>query len=408
MKIDRRKKNDDIINMQLGGVRKAIGYRLLHHFKPPLTEDSNMTKKVTTEEFISRAKSVHGNRYGYSKSKYKNNSSKLIINCEDHGDFEQAPKAHLRGQGCHLCARREQAKRQILTSDEFLSRASKVHGDKYDYSKSTYVSSRVKITIKCSKHGSFKLTANAHLNGQGCKECGTSARDEAMRLTTNEFIKKSMEKHGDRYVYNKSIYINAKEKIIITCKEHGDFSQEASSHIQGAGCPSCSLDRRASKLMRRNADFINLAHSVHGDIYDYRNVKYIGARRKVEIICKEHGSFMQSAGDHLAGKGCSSCAITGFDKSKEGFTYFLLGELGVKVGITNKPKQRLQQLKSSTPFDFHLIAKVKTTGAEAMRKEKHYHRKYESAGLTGFDGATEWLRYSPELMNEIMNENPAI
>jgi len=58
-------------------------------------------------------------------------------------------------------------------------------------------------------------------------------------LTTEEFIKKSKKAHGDRYDYTKSIYHRSTDKIIIICKIHGEFTQNASSHIQGKGCFKC-------------------------------------------------------------------------------------------------------------------------------------------------------------------------
>ncbi|UVX30154.1 endonuclease [Klebsiella phage VLCpiS13c] len=116
---------------------------------------------------------------------------------------------------------------------------------------------------------------------------------------------------------------------------------------------------------------------------------------------------MMSPSNHLAGKGCSGCARYGFDYKMDGFVYFLMGDGVIKVGITNDIRQRISRLSRRTPFEFSLIAKIKTAGEEAAKIEKYYHRKYESAGLSGFDGATEWLEYSPELMNEIMNENPS-
>lgn len=154
--------------------------------------------------------------------------------------------------------------------------------------------------------------------------------------------------------------------------------------------------------------FICSAESIHGKRYDYSMANYDNTHTKVAIKCRIHGIFFMSPSNHLAGKGCRGCAQYGFNSEKEGFVYFLMSEKGIKVGITNNLSKRITRLANRTPFDFHIIANVKTTGIEAICKEKYYHRKYESAHLTGFDGATEWLRYSPELMSEIMNENNAL
>jgi hypothetical protein len=56
--------------------------------------------KLTTEEFIERAKIVHGDRYDYTEVKYINTKTKVIIICSEHNKFEQIPETHLLGQGC--------------------------------------------------------------------------------------------------------------------------------------------------------------------------------------------------------------------------------------------------------------------------------------------------------------------
>jgi hypothetical protein len=113
-----------------------------------------------------------------------------------------------------------------------------IHGDKYSYEKVVYIGALDKITITCPKHGDFTQTPSNHLKGQGCKSC----QYENMTSSTDEFIEKAIEVHGDRYSYEKVVYVNALTKIIITCPKHGDFLQRPSSHLQGMGCNSCALE----------------------------------------------------------------------------------------------------------------------------------------------------------------------
>ena len=122
----------------------------------------------TTDEFIAKAKKIHGDKYDYSKVNYVNNYTKVCIICHEHGEFWQTPGAHLRGQGCPKC----KSKKQTCTTDEFIAKAKKIHGDKYDYSKVEYVNRKTKVCIICPKHGEFWQTPSAHLRGQGCPKCG--------------------------------------------------------------------------------------------------------------------------------------------------------------------------------------------------------------------------------------------
>lgn len=62
-----------------------------------------MSKRLTTELFILAACKVHGDRYDYSLVEYVNNYTKVRILCREHGEFLQSPNHHLRGKGCKAC-----------------------------------------------------------------------------------------------------------------------------------------------------------------------------------------------------------------------------------------------------------------------------------------------------------------
>ncbi len=127
-----------------------------------------MGKKLTTKEFIKKAKIYHGNRYNYSKVKYVNSKTKIMIICKKHGEFLQTPSKHLMGQGCFKCGCEKIVSLKSITTKEFIKRAIKIHNNKYDYSKVEYKNAHTKITIICKKHGKFKQSPNSHLRGRGC------------------------------------------------------------------------------------------------------------------------------------------------------------------------------------------------------------------------------------------------
>lgn len=59
--------------------------------------------KLTVEEFILRANYIHNNKYDYSRVRYKNIRTPVIIKCPHHGYFKQEPSSHLKGCGCPAC-----------------------------------------------------------------------------------------------------------------------------------------------------------------------------------------------------------------------------------------------------------------------------------------------------------------
>lgn len=221
------------------------------------------------------------------------------------------------------------------------------------------------------------------------------------KLTIEEFISRAKDVHGNKYEYNLVKFNKIHDKISITCRYHGEFLQRSYSHLAGFGCPMCSGMKKMSL-----SDFISKATAIHGDKYGYTNVKYKNNHTPVTITCMKHGDFTQRPSSHTSGRGCPSCAVRGFDRNRVSFVYFLMGDGSIKVGVTKDIKSRVRYLKMVTPFDFVLIHKIKTDGVKASKIEKYYHKKYESSGFKGFNGATEWLKYSSELMNEIMREAP--
>lgn len=132
-----------------------------------------MRKKLTTEEFIEKARKVHGDRYDYSNVFYEKSSIPVIITCRICGhDFKQTPNSHLAGHGCRYCANEENSLRQRMPFSDFLAECRKHYGDKYDYSKVQYVNGDSLITVICPKHGEFTVTRDLHTSGkQGCPFC---------------------------------------------------------------------------------------------------------------------------------------------------------------------------------------------------------------------------------------------
>lgn len=140
------------------------------------------------------------------------------------------------------------------------------------------------------------------------------------RLTTKEFIEKSIAKHGNKYDYSLTEYVRSRDKVKIICPKHGTFEQRADSHLSGNGCPECQKEwtdehkQNLAESSRRSRGFttkqwIEIAESVHGDKYDYSLVNYINQRTKVKIVCPIHGEFMQNAGSHIQGTGCPQCGF---------------------------------------------------------------------------------------------------
>lgn len=281
----------------------------------------------------------------------------------------------------------------------FIEKARAVHGDRYDYGRVVYAHSQEKVIITCTKHGDFEQRPNCHLKGYGCAKCG---REEMAAKLSQEakdgFIEKACAIHGDRYDYSRVFYIRSKDNVTITCKQHGDFEQTPNRHLKGYGCYKCGRNSAAAENTQKAKDvFIERSRAAHGDRYSYDRVVYVRSSDKIIITCKQHGDFEQTPGSHLRGRGCPSCPAR-YDQPTN--LYLIRNGLGkVKVGYAIDLNRRITELNSTAPFKAELLEAWTLPDMPTVRKiESKAHRKLAKfhAGLSGFEGATEWFNTTPE------------
>jgi len=317
--------------------------------------------KYNIETFIKKAKEVHGDKYDYSKVDLENKDERgrICIICPEHGEFWQRPGGHLSGRGCAACS-----SVLPLTLEEFIKRAKEIHGDKYDYSKVNYKGRLYKVCILCPEHGEFFQFANIHLQGHGCPKCGRIKRDNSCKksldyikekcnilfnnkykilntdyngtystlnilcpehgifkstanrllsghscpkcggnapLTTEEFIKRAKEIHGDKYDYSKVDFISTNKRVKIICPKHGEFLQFANGHLSGCGCPHCnqsSLEREVSVFL--NKENIKYIHQKRAKWLGRQSLDFYLPEYNIAIECQGIQHF--KACEHFGGE----------------------------------------------------------------------------------------------------------
>ncbi len=214
------------------------------------------------------------------------------------------------------------AAKNAMTVEEFIKRATEVHGSKFSYVSTVYKNSTTVVDITCKLHGTFSILPLNHITQhQGCPTCGIIATGIANTSTLEEFICKARNTHGDFYSYTKAIYVNSITPLLVTCPTHGDFLQKPIHHyFQGSGCPSCNT------------------------------------------------------------------AYGGFKPYKPGTLYYLSINNGqaYKIGITNKTVaarfsiHEMQSIRVLATWDFNI-------GRDAHMKEQEILKKYKSFQYTGDD-----------------------
>jgi hypothetical protein len=197
-------------------------------------------KKLSTEEFISKSKNIHNNKYDYSKVNYLGDNKKVEIICPIHKTFWQRAGAHIAGHGCRKCYNATISARVRITTEQFIKECQLKHNNKYIYENTVYNSNNDKIQITCPIHGLFYLIAINHLRGCGCEKCYKENNfNRTLNIRTKNFIDKSTKIHNNKYDYSKVNYKRKSDKVEIICPIHNSFWQTASDHLSGSDCPKC-------------------------------------------------------------------------------------------------------------------------------------------------------------------------
>lgn len=219
--------------------------------------------KLTQEDFLAKAKVIHGEKYSYDKAIYTKGHAKLIITCGEHGDFEMSATNHLSGQNCPSCN-----KHAPLTTESLISKLVELRGNQYDYSKIEHQHTNIPVTVICPEHGEFLATTHNLLDPRTiicCHRCNPRGKVRC----TKDFIEDASLIHQNIYDYSKVDYQASIEKVIISCSTHGDFLQRPNDHLSGDGCPLCGKGR-CSKICIEwldkiaSTEKISIQHAING------------------------------------------------------------------------------------------------------------------------------------------------
>lgn len=264
---------------------------------------------LTNEEYAEKCNKIHNNKYDYSLVNYVGTKYKVLITCPIHGTFMQNAGVHLRGAGCFHCGRIKAIDNTRTPINDYIKKAREVHGEKFDYSLVKFQSVNDEIEIICPVHGLIKQRASGHLK-YGCARCHFDSK----LLTNEDFIKKSKKHHEETYDYSKTIYNGHRNKVIIICKEHGEFEQLAGEHIRGAGCPICSSSKGEKKINKLLTS-LGIDYKSEYKIKD-SNYKYDFYIPSGNILIEYDGEQHFKPIDHFGGKAMFEKQII-IDKEKD-------------------------------------------------------------------------------------------
>jgi hypothetical protein len=289
-------------------------------------------KKHTTQQFIEKAKKIHGNDFDYSDTEYIDAKTKLKIKHNICGSVLYViPHSHLNNSGgsCLTCAKEKARKDNTYTKEQFLRLVTKRYGDSFDYSEVDYIDMKTRIKITHKKCGKVSnIYPNSHLNAksEGCRSCSCKERERKTpkRTTTEIFIKKSKKIYGEDFDYGNSKYSDHESKIEIKHKKCGKdfFASYKDFVLKKKGCFYCNEELYKKEWRITTGSFIERAKNIHGDSFDYSEVCYVNPKTKIKVKHNKCGSWLFiRPHNHLSHEiGCRFCATEERAKKRRGDT----------------------------------------------------------------------------------------
>lgn len=279
-----------------------------------------------------------------------------------------------------------------LTQEQFITKAKLIHGNKYDYSKVSYINASTKIKIICPNCGEFEQTPKGHLKGFGCKACAMKYVQSNNRKTQEQIVQEFTKVHSNKYDYSKVSYVDDKTKVIIICPKHGKFEQSPTSHKQGNGCPYCGKLIASEKRIIPFEKFVQNAIAIHKNKFTYFKNEYQTYKKNTLIQCNDCMLTFSTSPQHHAGPegtGCPNCAISGFNRNKPAYLYYLkittdTNQVLYKIGITNRTVNERFNLTDLSKIEI-VKQKLYDNGQDALDWETKLKRMYKEYQYKGPD-----------------------
>ena len=253
--------------------------------------------KYNEETFIKDSNRIHSGKYDYSKIVFVNKTTKVEIVCKKCGSvFWQAPKNHLKGQGCPKCGAeyaKNYSKRDYKT---FVKKSNELYGDKYSFPNISeeYENNKSKITIKCNICGyEFIKRPNDFLNSDvfaGCKNCRKIKMHNNDLITYDEllpFVNGNTLKpfEGEKSKKN--------DKVTMICPKHGEYEMWIKSIIDGKyQCKKCVIIKSAKKRLLTKNEFEIILRKRFGDKINVIG-EYVNTSVPLRFKCNKCGHVFE-------------------------------------------------------------------------------------------------------------------
>jgi len=344
-----------------------------------------MSRKITLEQVVAHIKNP---KVQVSNLTTVAGKSRIDVTCSEHGTYNTAVAEFLKSPlSCKKCSQQVAGELRRSSFEDVVAKANETHKGKYIYSHVDYSRRPAMLHYTCPEHGEVVQALSGHLNGKACYQCGQEQASLNRRQTFEEMVARARAVHGDKYEYLSAEWLKVGKVATLTilCPTHGEFKQEAASHIrQKAGCPGCRGFTTSNRLRMSFSEVVAKGTKAHKGRYTYKEMQgAVGQRSRVTAICPDHGEFNHLVNGHIRGNGCPSCSSRISKQNRE------ISEFLTSLNIEHEMEFSFPETRKAFDIAIHtqkLVIEYNSTywhSSEYITSSQHKH-KSDMAATNGY------------------------
>lgn len=293
-----------------------------------------------------------------------------------------------------------------IPKEEYIDRINSTGRYKFISFHGEFKNAKSRANVECLKCGLIwdACIYTLSTGKSGCKACAALSAAERTTLDASVYEERVNSCGFAKFIKWSSDVVAAKSKITALCAKCGsEYITTPDAVMKGSGCGACKGERVRNAKRADQSYWIKKINSSGRASFVSWETSYKNAFSRAVLECKNGHVWIATADNVCRSTGCPRCARRGFDQTSDAYVYSMLSECGryLKVGISGSLDKRIANLKLDTPFDFSVYSLFNTSGKNAMKIEKDIHSRYERAGFSGFQGSTEWMIATRELLDEM-------
>jgi hypothetical protein len=296
--------------------------------------------------------------------------------------------SRIRGTGCSVCDN----KKILIGYNDLATTHPELAKEAHGWDPKTVIAGTgKKLEWKCSLGHVWTASGDRRTNNIGCPICA----GKKIFIGYNDLATTHPDIAAEAFGWDpKTVSGGSDKKRDWKCSFGHVWNGRVANRSKGRGCPICSHAEILIGYNDLSTTHPQLAKEAVG--WDPKTVS-AGTDRQLEWKCQFGHQWITSGATRKRGRGCPTCAKSGFDPNENGFVYFLIHHEWeiYQIGITNIPEDRLARHKRNGfellelrgPMDGHTTQELETALLRYLKSQKADLSPEHVAGK--FDGYSE-------------------